>query len=79
MKFYAFGTSKTQGRKIAIQKTLLYLSVHLGDFIEQIKKVCHIHFKAITVLLHYYVLQDKSGQSQQLFASRKSFRCQPSG
>ena len=24
---------------------LLYLSVHCGDFIEQIKKICHIHFK----------------------------------
>ena len=25
---------------------LLYLSVHWGDLIEQIKKICHIHFKA---------------------------------
>ena len=24
---------------------LLYLSVHWGDLIEQIKKICHIHFK----------------------------------
>ena len=30
-----------------MEKTfLLYLSVHWGDFIEQIKKICHIHFKA---------------------------------
>ena len=37
---------KTQGRKIDIKHIfLLYLSVHCGDFIEQIKKICHIHFK----------------------------------
>ena len=29
-----------------MEKTfLLYLSAHWGDLIEQIKKVCHIHFK----------------------------------
>ena len=28
-----------------MEKTfLLYLSVHWGDLIEQIKKICHIHF-----------------------------------
>ena len=31
-----------------MEKTfLLYLSVHWGDLIEQIKKICHIHFKVI--------------------------------
>ena len=29
-----------------MEKTFsLYLSVHWGDLIEQIKKICHIHFK----------------------------------
>ena len=28
-----------------MEKTfLLYLSVHWGDLIEQVKKICHIHF-----------------------------------
>ena len=27
---------------------LLYLSVYCGDFIEQIKGICHIHFEAKT-------------------------------
>ena len=32
-----------------MEKTfLLYLSVHWGDLIEQIKKICHIHFNVIT-------------------------------
>ena len=31
-----------------MEKTfLLYLSVHWGDVIEQIKKICHIHFKPV--------------------------------
>ena len=35
---------KTRGRKSTIKYTfLLYLSVHCGEFIEQIKKICHIH------------------------------------
>ena len=39
VKFDAFGT-----RKIAIEKVfLLYLSVHWGGLIEQIKKNCHVH------------------------------------
>ena len=37
---------KTRGRKLTIKYFfLLYLSVHCGDFIKQIKKICHIHFK----------------------------------
>ena len=29
-----------------MEKTfLLYLSAHWGDLMEQIKKICHIHFK----------------------------------
>ena len=36
---------KTHGKKIAIDNfSLLYLSVHWGDLIEQIKKICCIHF-----------------------------------
>ena len=38
----SFQDSKNRYRKIF----LLYLSVHWGDLIEQIKKkICHIHFK----------------------------------
>ena len=38
---------KRQERKIAIEFFLqyLHLSVHCGDFIEQIKKICRRHFK----------------------------------
>ena len=33
-----------------MEKTfLLYLSVHWGDLIEPIKKICHIHFKEVTL------------------------------
>ena len=40
----SFQDSKNRYRKIF----LLYLSVHWGDLIEQIKKkICHIHFKMI--------------------------------
>ena len=39
VKFDAFVTSKSRGRKIAIEKiSLLHLSAHWGDLIEQIKK-----------------------------------------
>ena len=31
------------------KSVFLYLSVHWGDLIEQIKKICHIHFNQ----LHY--------------------------
>ena len=45
-KIWCFWYIKTRERKIAMEKTfLLYLSVHWGDVIEQIKKICHIHFK----------------------------------
>ena len=45
MKFDAFGTSKYREGKNDIEIfDLLFLSVHCGDFIEQIKKICHIHF-----------------------------------
>ena len=42
-----FGHVKTRGRKFAIEHILLFLLVHCGDFIEQIKKVCHIHYKMV--------------------------------
>ena len=35
---------------------LLYLSVHWEDLIEQIKKICHIHFKTLWKLLQYWKL-----------------------
>ena len=37
--------TRVWGRKIALNIFLLYLSVHCGDFIEQTKKICDIHFK----------------------------------
>ena len=44
-EIWCFWYIKTRERKIAMEKPfLLYLSVHWGDFIEQIKKICHIHF-----------------------------------
>ena len=37
---------QNMGKENRYEKTfLLYLSVHWGDLIEQIKKICHIHFK----------------------------------
>ena len=42
---FTFLYVKTRGRKIT-NIFLLYLSVHRGDYIEQIKRICHIHFKA---------------------------------
>ena len=45
-EIWCFWYIKTRERKIAMEKPfLLYLSVHWGDLIEQIKKICHIHFK----------------------------------
>ena len=45
-EIWRFWHITTRGRKIAIEKNFwLYLSAHLGDLVEQIKKVCHIHFK----------------------------------
>ena len=39
---------KTRERKIAMEKTfLLHLVAHWGDLIEQIKKICHIHFNSL--------------------------------
>ena len=46
-EIWRFWHIKTRGRKIAIEKYfLLHLSAHWGDLIEQIKKICHIHFKS---------------------------------
>ena len=46
VKFDAFDTSKHGKGKSLWKKTfLLHLSAHWGDLIEQIKKICHIHFK----------------------------------
>ena len=42
VKFDAFGTSKHgEGKSLWKKPFLLYLSVHWGDLIEQIKKICH--------------------------------------
>ena len=38
---------------------LLYLSVHCGDFIEQIKKICHIHFNEILVYSLLFIRQSE--------------------
>ena len=38
VKFHVFWYIKTRGRKIAIEFFLLFLSVHWGDLIEQIKQ-----------------------------------------
>ena len=48
VEFDAFGASKHKEGKIAIENfSLLYISVHRGDLIEQMKKkICHIHFKS---------------------------------
>ena len=40
-----FLVRQNMGKDIVIEFFLLYLSVHYGDFIEQIKRICHIHFK----------------------------------
>ena len=46
VKFDAFDTLKHRQRKtLSKYLFLLFLSVHCGNFIEQIKKICHIHFK----------------------------------
>ena len=49
---------KTRGRKIAMENFILpRLSVHWGDLIEQIKKVCLIHFKGVSGVFHaMYIL-----------------------
>ena len=44
-EIWCFWHIKTRGRKIAIEKK--NLSAHWGDLIEQIKKICHIHFKPL--------------------------------
>ena len=36
---------------------LFFLSVHCGDFIEKVKKICHIHFKEIG----FFVSLDEAG------------------
>ena len=45
-EIWCFWYIKARERKIAMEKFfLLHSSAHWGDLIEQIKKVCHIHFK----------------------------------
>ena len=45
MKFHVFGTAK-HGEEKSLLNNLFFphLSVHCGDVIEQIKKICPIHF-----------------------------------
>ena len=52
VKFDAFGTSKhEEGKSLSKNFFLLYLSVRWGDLIEQIKKICPIHFKYLGIVL----------------------------
>ena len=58
MKFDAFGTSKHEERKSLSNFFLLYLSVHWGDLIQQIKK------KSVTYTLRMqYVLKQRRQRS----------------
>ena len=45
VKFDAFGTSEHEEGKKLSKIFLLYLSVPWEDLMEQIKKICQIHFK----------------------------------
>ena len=48
-EIWRFWYIKTWGRKTAVEYfSSLYLSVHWGDLIELIKKICHIQFKGAT-------------------------------
>ena len=54
VKFHVFGSSKPWGRKKSLLNIyfLLYLPVHCGDFIEQIKKSV-LHFKDYLSCTYY--------------------------
>ena len=55
-EIWRFWYIKTRGRKIAIEKfLLLYLSVHWGDFIEQIKKSVLYTLRRRFALIHKYI------------------------
>ena len=68
-EIWCFWYIKTRERKIAMEKTfLLYLSVHWGALIEQIKKVCHIHFNwQIDTTKHYPKEQRLSPSARVLY------------
>ena len=53
-EIWRFWYIKTRRRKIAIENlSSLYISVHWGDLIEQIKKICHIHFNNSVLKLQH--------------------------
>ena len=52
-----FGTSK-HGKKNRY-RIFFWLSVHCGDFIEQIKIICHIHFNEILVYSLLFIRQSE--------------------
>ena len=66
---------KWRQRKIALENVfLLYISVHWGDLIKQIIKICHIHFKLGWMDFHLvtFLLKCWDFQSNQYNLSRCS-------
>ena len=63
MKFDAFGTSKHgEGKSLSkIFFATLHVSAHWGDLIEQIKKICHIHFN-IMIIMHRKLLKSEDSE-----------------
>ena len=57
VKFDAFGTSKHgEGKSLSKDFFLLYLSVHWKELIEQIKKICHLHFNQECDMLQQIII-----------------------
>ena len=59
--------------------SLWIAEVTIFNSVNIILKVSYKKDLQTPVLLHYYVLQDKSGQKEQLFESRRRFTCKASG
>ena len=79
MKFHVFGTSK-HGEGKSLLVFLLFLSVNCGDFIEQIKKVCHIHFNRekqslLIVELNNMSTKQRKNSLRGFDAARSLARC----
>ena len=67
-EIWRFWYIKTRGKKITIKNfSLLYKSVHRGDLIEQIKKICQIHFKSWLCCCSLATLAPKQKGSTSLF------------
>ena len=62
VKCDAFSKSKHGEGKSLLKNFLLYLSVHWGDLIEQIKKICHIHFDQKRRSCEFYVQLERTAQ-----------------